>query len=62
MKELIQAQEPYRDYLVVSEPGQDNFGETRVAKMPSVIVESGFHTNASDALALQDPVFRTAAM
>jgi hypothetical protein len=63
MKEIIQAQGPYEKYNVPSQAiSRSNLGENREAKMPSVIVESGFHTNASDAVALQDPVFRTAAM
>lgn len=30
--------------------------------MPAAVVEVAFHTNAADAMALQDPLFRTAAM
>ena len=30
--------------------------------MPSIIVETAFHTNPDDAKALQDPVFRLASM
>jgi len=47
---------------VDSEARSGDHGENRLASMPSIIVESGFHTNRSDAAALQDPVFRTAAM
>ncbi|MBA2548165.1 MAG: N-acetylmuramoyl-L-alanine amidase [Burkholderiaceae bacterium] len=63
MKELIHAKEPYENYTVPdqSTAATDN-GENSQATMPSVIVEVGFHTNASDAAALEDPVFRTAAM
>jgi N-acetylmuramoyl-L-alanine amidase len=63
MKELLHAQELYKNYTVPtqSEPRND-LGENTLATMPSVIVEIGFHTNPSDATALQDPVFRTAAM
>jgi hypothetical protein len=63
MKELIQAKETYKNYTVASQSVKaTKYGENRLAEMPSVIVESGFHTNASDAVALQDPEFRTAAM
>jgi hypothetical protein len=37
-------------------------GENRFAEMPSVIVEVAYHSNALDAAALQDPIFRTASM
>jgi len=62
MKELIQAKEPYKSYNVANKAGRDDYGENRLAAMPSVIIEAGFHTNPSDAAALKDPVFRTAAM
>ncbi|MBB1087813.1 N-acetylmuramoyl-L-alanine amidase [Lysobacter sp. SG-8] len=62
MKELIQAQGPYEDYYVATAAEPNNKGKNRLAEMPSVIVESGFHTNPSDAAALKDPAFRTAAM
>lgn len=63
MKELIQANEPYENYTVPSQSiGAVNNGENTLATMSSVIVEVGFHSNPNDALALQDPEFRTAAM
>ncbi|WP_050808492.1 N-acetylmuramoyl-L-alanine amidase [Collimonas fungivorans] len=63
MKELIQAKEMYKNYPVPSQSEKrNNLGENRLATMPSVIIEAGFHTNPSDAAALKDPVFRTAAM
>ncbi|MCW6026673.1 N-acetylmuramoyl-L-alanine amidase [Stenotrophomonas sp. SRS1] len=62
MKELITAQDGYASYVVPAAPEAGSHGENRLAQMPSVIVEAGFHTNPSDAIALQDPVFRTAAM
>jgi hypothetical protein len=62
MKELIQAREVYKNYMVSSQSRSEDFGENRLATMPSVIVEAGFHTNPSDATALKDPVFRRAAM
>ncbi len=40
--------------------GSSQYGETGYAKMPAVIIEVGFHTNALDAAAMTDPTFRTA--
>ncbi|HEX5684188.1 MAG TPA: N-acetylmuramoyl-L-alanine amidase [Ideonella sp.] len=63
MGELIHAKEGYEEYTVPKSAGaRDNLGENSLATMPSVIIEAGFHTNPTDAAALQDPVFRTAAM
>jgi N-acetylmuramoyl-L-alanine amidase len=62
MREIIQAQAAYATFPVAAAPHVENLGENRLASMPSVIVETAFHTNPTDALALQDPVFRTAAM
>lgn len=63
MGELIHAKEGYEEYTVPKKSSpRDNLGENSKATMPSVIIEAGFHTNATDAAALQDPVFRTAAM
>ncbi len=62
MKELITSQPLHTGYFVPVEPSEAKHGENRLALMPSVIVEAAFHTNPSDALALQDPDFRAAAM
>ncbi len=63
MEELIHAKQGYEQYRVPRRAtGRTDLGENREATMPAVVVEVGFHTNASDAAALQDPVFRTAAM
>jgi len=62
MKELIQSQEGYEDYPVKSAAIGGRHGENRLADMPSVIIEIGYHTNPEDALALQDPRFRNASM
>jgi N-acetylmuramoyl-L-alanine amidase len=40
--------------------GSDDYGETGYAKMPSVIVEVGFHTNPIDGAALGQDAFRLA--
>lgn len=62
MRELIQTQPAYSNFPVAAAASTDNKGENRLANMPSVIVETAFHTNPTDALALQDPVFRSVAM
>lgn len=62
MKELITGQHGYEDFPVESVPHAGRQGENRLADMPSVIVETAFHSNAEDAVALQDPVFRAASM
>lgn len=62
MKELIHATDKYVDFPVAIAPNPGDYGENRLAKMPSIIVETAFHTNVEDAKALLDPVFRTAAM
>ncbi len=62
MKELINSVEDYSDYAVALAPEIGRHGENVQADMPSVIIETGFHTNISDAAALQDSVFRTASM
>ncbi len=62
MKELINSVEDYSGYAVALAPDIGRHGENVQADMPSVIIETGFHTNISDAAALQDPVFRTASM
>ncbi|MEG2805846.1 N-acetylmuramoyl-L-alanine amidase [Stenotrophomonas sp.] len=62
MKEAIQSQPGYESFVVAPAPHEENKGENREAKMPSIIVETAFHTHPDDARALLDPVFRTAAM
>jgi N-acetylmuramoyl-L-alanine amidase len=63
MKEQIHAQAAYQGYRVASQAeGVPDKGENNLANMPSVIIETGFHTNPDDAKALQDPVFVNAAM
>jgi len=62
MKELIHATDKYVDFPVAVAPNLGNHGENRLAKMPSIIIETAFHTNVEDASALLDPAFRTAAM
>ena len=46
----------------VSGPFEKNHGENRLAKMPSIIIELGFHTNKNDLKALLDNKFREISM
>ncbi|WP_075674509.1 N-acetylmuramoyl-L-alanine amidase [Stenotrophomonas sp. TD3] len=62
MRELIHAQPGYKNYPVRAESAADGHGENRIGKMPSVIVETAYHSNPDDVAALQDPVFRSASM
>lgn len=62
MRELITSQDGYSGFNVDADPRSDNKGENRIAKMASIIIETAFHSNPNDALALQDPVFREASM
>lgn len=62
MRELIHAQPGYENYPVRAESAADGHGENRIGKMPSVIVETAYHSNPDDVAALQDPVFRSASM
>jgi hypothetical protein len=63
MKELIHAQDVYQTFRVASQAvPRDDLGENTLARMPAVVIEVAFHTNAGDAAALQDPVFVDAAM
>ncbi len=62
MRELITGQNGYEEFPVAAMPHAGRQGENRLADMPSVIVETAFHSNAEDAVALQDPVFRAASM
>src|SRR3546814_10202652 len=63
MKELIHVQAAYKNFNVANQAVvAGNYGENNRARMPSVVLEVGFHTNSSDAAALKDPAFREAAM
>lgn len=61
MKAAIQAVPQYREYRVRTQSMEGNYGENRLATAPSTLIEIGFHTNPSDAMALQDPVFQAAS-
>jgi len=63
MGEIIQAQDGYEEFPIAPDAHSGDLGENRLAiGRSAVIVEAAFHTNPDDAAALQDPVFRTAAM
>lgn len=62
MRELIRAQPGYQTFPVRETSNQGIHGENRIGKMPSVIVETAYHSNPEDVAALQDPVFRSASM
>lgn len=62
MREHIHASKAYKDFAVAPTPQFSDKGENRLADMPAIIVELGFHTNAGDAAALKDPLFVGSAM
>jgi hypothetical protein len=63
MKEAIHSDAQYAGYQVPLNPSVERGkGENTFAKVPSMIVEVGFHTNVSDAKALQEPQFHKLAM
>ncbi|RMH93761.1 N-acetylmuramoyl-L-alanine amidase [Lysobacter pythonis] len=62
MKQAIQSVAGYERWRVAEAPYPADKGENRLAAMPSVIIELGFHSNAADALALQATSFRNAAV
>jgi hypothetical protein len=63
MAELIHSVDAYAGYKVPSAPSFfDKHAETKLAIVPAVIVEVGFHTNQDDAKYLADPYFQNVAM
>ncbi|AEM51315.1 N-acetylmuramoyl-L-alanine amidase family protein [Stenotrophomonas maltophilia] len=62
MREIIRAQPGYLDFPIRESSTSARHGENRIGKMPSVIVETAYHSNPDDVAALQDPVFRSASM
>ncbi len=62
MREIIRAQPGYRDFPIRESSTSARHGENRIGKMPSVIIETAYHSNPDDVAALQDPVFRSASM
>lgn len=63
MKESLGADARFADYTVPGIPAEDpSKGENRHARVPSMIVEVGFHTNPNDAKLLMDPDFQRLSM
>jgi N-acetylmuramoyl-L-alanine amidase len=62
-RELLQTDARFSGYQVDTKPSfVFDKGEVNYAKMPSVIVEVGFHTNAQDALLLRERAFQVLSM
>jgi len=63
LKEVIRAQPKYKDFQIDDESRNDgDYGENRLAAMPSALVELAFHSNEKDAAALLDENFKRAAV
>lgn len=62
MQEIIRAQPGYQDFPIRESSNAARHGENRIGTMPSIIVETAYHSNPDDVAALQDPVFRAASM
>ncbi|HEY4091843.1 MAG TPA: N-acetylmuramoyl-L-alanine amidase [Luteibacter sp.] len=63
MAELIHSVDRFAAYKVPASPAfYDKHAETRLAKIPAVIVEVGFHTNPEDAAYLVDSHFQSVSM
>jgi len=58
MKESLGTNASFAKFPVARDPLAADHGENRLADMPSIIVELGFHTNAEDAAAIQNYVFQ----
>jgi len=63
MKEAIHSDNRFAGFTVPRAPSVvKDKGENSYAKVPSMIVEVGFHSNVSDAKLLQDPDFQKLSM
>ncbi len=63
MREMIHSDDRFKLFPVAESPHVvDDKAENAKASMPSIIVETGFHTNPSDAEFIKDPEFRKASM
>lgn len=60
LRTAVHAVPRYQNYRVRVQPHEGNYGENRLAQMPSVLLEIGFHTHPEDAAALRDPQFQQA--
>ncbi len=56
----IQQDRPELGWTATLPIGSEDYGENGFAKMPAVIIEVGFHTNSTDAAAMQETSFRNA--
>lgn len=59
MRELKTSSNKYKSFLQWPIRSATNKGEINLSNVPTVIVEPGYHSNASDAAALRDPEFRS---
>jgi len=63
MKEIVRSLPRYEDFPMDEEARNDgNYGENRLAAMPSALVELAFHSNKEDAAALLDDDFKKAVV
>lgn len=62
MKERLHSVREFSEYSIRDYAEAENFAELRGSKMPAVLVEIGFHTNAQDAKLLKRWRFQDAAM
>jgi N-acetylmuramoyl-L-alanine amidase len=62
MNEAIKNEDAYKNFKVASKSQSGKHGENRLARMPSALLEIGFHTNPDDAALIQDMRFQDIAM
>ena len=62
MKESLGTNSSFAGFPISGKSREDNHGENRLAHMPSIIAELGFHTNKDDANAILNNVFQDLAM
>jgi N-acetylmuramoyl-L-alanine amidase len=62
MKESLSSNDFYSTFPVARQAIPKNHGENRLATMPSIIAELGFHTNKDDADAIQNDSFQVLTM
>ncbi|MEQ1559785.1 MAG: hypothetical protein ABL933_12710 [Methyloglobulus sp.] len=63
MDELIHAVPAYKSFPVAKAPtNYSSHAETKLPNKPNAIIETAFHDNPTDAAALKDANFQTAAM
>lgn len=63
MAEALGTDEDFRNFMVANASrSSTGYGENNLAKMPSALLEIGFHTNPSDAAFMKNVDFRRLAM